>query len=111
MSQPTELKVTWWCTQCNTTGDLIFRNQDTVASRLAAAERDHKLHSPALQLGLGTGGCTNRLRGTLNASSRAHLFLGGRRSGEIVLGTPLNAGLPVFQALSLLQRNDAFCSR
>jgi hypothetical protein len=46
VSQVSEFKVTWWCLQCNTTGDLIFRNHDTVASRLEAAERDHKLHAP-----------------------------------------------------------------
>ena len=50
MSQPSELKVTWWCTQCNTTGDLIFRNHDSVASRLEAAERNHKLHAPHCNL-------------------------------------------------------------
>jgi len=50
MIRPDEITVTWWCCQCNKSGQLVFRNQNTVGERLESASHDHKLASPDCEL-------------------------------------------------------------
>ena len=50
MTQSNEITVTWWCCQCNRSGRLVFRNQNTVGERLEIAREDHKNSSPGCEL-------------------------------------------------------------